>query len=537
MSLPLRQSPRKAKTASTGAAAAWNTLLSGGRKKQTISTTTVVAADTQPSNMKSGSRGRPPKSAAVAVTEMTTETENTTKTTKTAKMTTTRIKEEEVSPDKASKVSKTASAVKSAALKLATKASTASLKRKAKDEPEDEDDRHGLEVKAAIKTEEDVSMRTNVEDVKGATAAKTSKATKRAKTADDAPLAERTDVATLKKAMYIGAHISSAGGVQNAVPNSVHVGGNAFALFLKSQRKWQNPALADDTRDAFHAACAAHGYDAARHCLPHGSYLVNLAQPDPAKADQAYTNFVDDLRRCDALGIRLYNFHPGAAVAGSGTREAALGRIAAALNRAHADTAPSKVVTVIENMAGGGTTVGDRFEDLAAIIAQIDDKTRVGVCIDTCHAFAAGYDLRTPDAFDKVVADFDRIVGLQYLRAFHVNDSKAPLASRRDLHANIGTGFLGLRAFHSLVNNDAFAGLPMVLETPIDRVGANGKEFEDHQVWADEIKLLESLIGMDADTDGFRAKEEALQTEGAKERKRVQEQVDKKSVKDAKKKK
>lgn len=474
-------------------------------------------------------RGRP-KSAVAAVTETKTET------TKTAKTTTTRIKEEEDSPTKNSKVAKTASAVNTAALKLAAKASTASLKRKAKDEPED-DDEH-LEVKAEIKAEEEVETKVvaaSKEDVKSA--AKKAKATKKAKTDDDAPLAERTDVATLKKAMYIGAHVSSAGGVQNSVPNAAHVGGNAFALFLKSQRKWQNPALADDTRDAFHAACAEHGYDAARHCLPHGSYLVNLAQPDEAKADQAYTNFVDDLRRCDALGIRLYNFHPGAAVAGSGTREAALGRIAAALNRAHADTAPSKVVTVIENMAGGGTTVGDRFEDLAAIIAQIDDKTRVGVCIDTCHAFAAGYDLRTPTAFDKVVADFDRIVGLKYLCAFHVNDSKAPLASRRDLHANIGTGFLGLRAFHSLVNHDAFAGLPMVLETPIERVGANGKEFEDRQVWADEIKLLESLIGMDADTDDFKAKERALQAEGAKERKRVQEQVDKKSAKDAKKKK
>lgn len=447
------------------------------------------------------------------------------------KTTTTRIKEEEVSPVKTSKVSRTASAAKATALKLAAKASTASLKRKAKDEPEEDNDEH-LQVKNEVKAEEDVK------DVKPvATPAKTPKATKKAKTDDDEPLADRTDVKTLNKAMYIGAHVSSAGGVQNSVPNSVHVGGNAFALFLKSQRKWSNPALADDTRDAFHAACAEHGYDSARHCLPHGSYLVNLAQPDKDKADQAYTNFVDDLRRCDALGIRLYNFHPGAAVAGSGTREAALGRIAAALNRAHADTAPSKVVAVIENMAGGGTTVGDKFEDLAAIIDQIEDQTRVGVCIDTCHAFAAGYDLRTPEAFDKVVAEFDRIVGLKYLRAFHVNDSKAPLNSRRDLHANIGTGFLGLRAFHSLVNTDAFAGLPMVLETPIDRVGANGKEFEDRQVWADEIKLLESLIGMDADTDDFKAKEKALQAEGAKERKRVQEQVDKKSAKDAKKKK
>lgn len=320
-------------------------------------------------------------------------------------------------------------------------------------------------------------------------------------------------------------------GVQNSVANAQHIGGNAFALFLKSQRTWRNPPLAADARDGFRAQCAALGYDAAQHCLPHGSYLVNLAQPDAAKAEQAYENFVDDLRRCAALGIRLYNFHPGAAVAGTGTREAAMGRIAAALNRAHRDTAPSDVVTVIENMAGGGTTVGWRFEELRTIIDQVDDQSRVGVCLDTCHAFAAGYDLRTPESFAAVVAEFDRVVGLSYLRAVHLNDSKAPLDSRRDLHANIGTGFLGLRAFHSLVNHDAFAGLPIVLETPIDRPDKNGKSVEDRQIWADEIKLLESLIGMDADSDAFQAKAKELQARGASERKRLQEQVDKKAKK------
>ncbi|CAK7268962.1 DNA-(apurinic or apyrimidinic site) lyase [Sporothrix epigloea] len=419
------------------------------------------------------------------------------------------------------------------------KASVASRKRKAKEETQEEQQADAepetpvsataAKAKANVKAEKD-----DLEVKAVATPAKKSKAAKKAKT-DDEPLASRTDVTQLKKAMYIGAHVSSAGGVQNSVSNAAHIGGNAFALFLKSQRKWQNPPLADDARDAFHAACAEAEFDASRHCLPHGSYLVNLAQAEEAKLDQAYTTFVDDLRRCDALGICLYNFHPGA-VAGNGTRESALDRIAAALNRAHADTAPSKVVTVIENMAGQGTTVGDRFEDLAAIIAQIDDKTRVGVCIDTCHAFAAGYDLRTPESFNKVIAEFDRIVGLQYLRAVHLNDSKAPLASHRDLHANIGTGFLGLRAFHSLVNNDAFAGLPMVLETPIDRVGSDGKESENRQVWADEIKLLESLIGMDPESDEFKMKEKALQAEGAEERARLQEQVNKKSAKDVKKK-
>ncbi len=209
----------------------------------------------------------------------------------------------------------------------------------------------------------------------------------------------------------------------------------------------------------------------------------------------------------------------------------ACARIAAQLNRAHAAT--SSVVTVLENMCGSGNVVGGRFEDLRDIIALVDDKARVGVCLDTCHTFAAGYDLRTPEAFAKTVAEFDAVVGLKYLRAFHLNDSKAPFASHRDLHANIGTGFLGLRAFHSVVNHEAFQGLPMVLETPIDEKGADGKTVENKQVWADEIKLLESLIGMDAESAEFKEKEAALQAKGASERQKIQEQVDKKAEKDA----
>lgn len=313
--------------------------------------------------------------------------------------------------------------------------------------------------------------------------------------------------------------------------NATHIGANAFALFLKSQRKWASPALKDSDRDAFHAAAKAQSYDPSLHVLPHGSYLVNLAQADATKADQAYGNFVDDLRRCDDLGIGLYNFHPGST--GGEPLPAALGRIAAQLNRSHAET--SRVVTVLENMCGHGNTVGGRFEDLRDVIAGVDDKARVGVCLDTCHAFAAGYDLRTPAAFAATMAEFDRVVGLKYLRALHLNDSKAPLGSHRDLHANIGTGFLGLRAFHSVMACDALRGLPMVLETPIDRMGPDGKTVEDKQVWADEIKLLEWLIDADPESDEFKAKEKELWEKGAGERTRVQEQVDKKAEKDAKK--
>lgn len=266
--------------------------------------------------------------------------------------------------------------------------------------------------------------------------------------------------------------------------------------------------------------------------LPHGSYLVNLAQADKAKADQAFDNFVDDLRRCESLGISLYNFHPGST--GGAPMAEATARIASQLNRAHA-AVPGTVVTVLENMCGAGNVVGGRLEDLRAIIDGVEDKSRVGVCIDTCHAFAAGYDLRTPEAFAATMADFDRVVGLRYLRALHLNDSKAPFASHRDLHANIGTGFLGLRAFHSVVNYDGFQDLPMVLETPIDRKGADGKTVEDKKIWADEIKLLEWLIGADPDSDEFKEKEKALSAQGEAERKRIQQQVDAKSAKDAKK--
>ncbi|KAM0486771.1 hypothetical protein ACHAPX_000034 [Trichoderma viride] len=338
-------------------------------------------------------------------------------------------------------------------------------------------------------------------------------------------LAERTAVSGLGKAMYIGAHVSAAGGVQNAVTNAVQIGANSFALFLKSQRKWSNPPITAEAKNGFISQCKEHHYHANAHALPHGSYLVNLAQADKDKAKQAYDSFVDDLDRCEQLGIKLYNFHPGST--GGDTKAAAIKRITTQLNKAHKAT--KTVITVLENMAGSGNVVGSTWEDLRDIIALVEDKSRVGVCIDTCHAFAAGYDLRTPETFKKTVNSFNEIVGANYLKAFHLNDSKAPFNSNRDLHANIGTGFLGLRAFHSLMNHAEFQDKPMVLETPIDRKGADGKSVEDKQIWADEIKLLESLIGMDPETEDFKKLEKELQAKGSDERKKIQDQVDKKS--------
>jgi len=318
--------------------------------------------------------------------------------------------------------------------------------------------------------------------------------------------------------------------------NSVHIGGNAFALFLKSQRKWVNPPLLATAADGFHAECKNHGYKQNEHVVPHGSYLVNLAHTDPDRTKQAYDSFVDDLKRCEKLGIKLYNFHPG--VANSTTRELAIAHLALNINKAIAQT--STVVALLENMAAGGNVLGSTWEDLKEIIDLVDDKSRVGVCLDTCHAFAAGYDLRTPEAFSATLAEFDRVVGFKYLRAVHVNDSKAPFASHRDLHANIGTGFLGLRAFHNLVNDERFTGLPLILETPIEVRDADGvvvkdaagKPMQDRGIDASEIKLLESLVGMDVDGEEFKKLEADLARKGRPERERLEEQIGKKVEKE-----
>jgi len=386
------------------------------------------------------------------------------------------------------------------------------------------------------------------------------------------PLAART----VGHSLYIGAHVSSAGGVHNTVTNAVHVGANAFACFLKSQRKWQNPELSNEHQTLFSAHCKDHKYDGGAHVVPHGSYLVNLAHTDAARTKQAYDSFIDDLDRCRRLGIKLYNFHPGNS-GGAESREEAIQHLAKQLNKAHADASSGDVVTLLETMASEGNTIGGTFEDLADTIKLVDAKERVGVCLDTCHVFAAGYDLRTPQAFKKTMDAFDTIVGFKYLRALHVNDSKAPLDSHRDLHANIGTGFLGLRSFHNLMNEPRLAGLPMVLETPIDvpapgqeadaaqaaagadqedqsdaeeeeaeaeaeaqsqgarkgkKTTAPKKTIEDKGIWAREIKMLESLVGMDVESEEFRKMERELREQGRAERERIQGQIDRKAAKD-----
>lgn len=344
--------------------------------------------------------------------------------------------------------------------------------------------------------------------------------------ADMAPLAARAT----RTALRIGAHVSAAGGVQNSVGNAVHIGANAFALFLKSQRKWANPPLQGQQAGEFISACKQHEYNAGKHIVPHGSYLVNLAQADADKGRQAYESFVDDLQRCDTLGIKLYNFHPGNT--GGQPRSEALKRIAERLNQAHAAT--SSVVTLLENMAGQGNVIGSTWADLGAIISHVADKSRVGVCLDTCHAFAAGHELRSPASLTTLLDDLEQHCGKGMLRALHVNDSKAPLGSHRDLHANLGTGYLGLAAFHALVNEPRLHGLPMLLETPIDTKDAvTGKIVEDRAVWAREIKLLESLVGMDIHSREFVELDNRLAALGQAERARIADQVSRTKTKSA----
>ncbi|KAH5170713.1 hypothetical protein HBI24_237900 [Parastagonospora nodorum] len=354
------------------------------------------------------------------------------------------------------------------------------------------------------------------------------KAARTKKQDDQSPLELRTKNSPL----IVGAHVSTAGGVQHSIPNIVHIGGNSFAIFLKSQRKWESVALTPEVANLFIAGCKEHGIDAAKCCLPHGSYLVNLAHPDPARKKQAFDSFLNDLERCNTLGIKLYNFHPGNANAT--TREEGIRLIAQNINEAHQDKASGDVVAVLETMASLGNTIGGTFADLAEIIKLVDDKARVGVCLDTCHVFAAGYDLRTPEAYAATMKEFDDVIGLKYLKALHMNDSKAPLSSYRDLHANIGTGFLGLSSFHNIVNDKRLHGLPMVLETPVDSVDENGKKTDDKGIWAREIKVLESLVGMDIESDEFKELETKLHVQGQSERDKVNDQVERKKIKDAK---
>jgi deoxyribonuclease-4 len=276
---------------------------------------------------------------------------------------------------------------------------------------------------------------------------------------------------------YIGAHVSAAGGVENAPLNAQKIGATAFALFTKNQRQWAAPPLTAESIAAFKSNCDKFGYKP-QQILPHDSYLINLGHPEKDALQKSRDAFLDEMQRCEQLGLDRLNFHPGGHL-NKITEDECLATIASSINWALNKT--SGVVAVIENTAGQGTNLGFSFYHLKKIIDQVDDKTRVGVCIDTCHAYSAGYDIKTKAGFEQVFKEFDEVVEFKYLKGMHLNDSKKELGSRVDRHDSLGKGTLGLEVFDSIINDSRFDGIPLILETP------------DEELWADEIKLLKNM--------------------------------------------
>lgn len=276
---------------------------------------------------------------------------------------------------------------------------------------------------------------------------------------------------------YIGAHVSASGGVENAPLNAHAIGATAFALFTKNQRQWVAQPLSERSIALFKERCAEFGYTA-KQILPHDSYLINLGSPDSEGLEKSRAAFLDEMKRCEQLGLDRLNFHPGSHL-NKISEEECLQRIAESINIALDRT--QGVTAVIENTAGQGSNLGNKFEQIRYIIDRVEDKTRVGVCIDTCHTYSAGYDIATPEAFNETFMQFDNIIGFDYLRGIHLNDTKKPLASRVDRHESIGLGLLAGDLFSLLMRDKRFDEMPIILETP------------DETRWAEEIAYLKSL--------------------------------------------
>ena len=276
---------------------------------------------------------------------------------------------------------------------------------------------------------------------------------------------------------YFGPHVSASGGVEFAPVNAKEVGATAFALFTRNQRQWVSKPLAEESVALFKQRCVEYGYDA-RYILPHDSYLINLGHPQQEGLEKSRAAFYDEMHRCEQLGLTMLNFHPGSHL-NEISVDACLSRIAESINIALDKT--QGVTAVIENTAGQGSNVGFSFYHLAQIIDQVEDKGRVGVCLDTCHTYSAGYDIR--DNYEAVWAEFGEVVGYDYLRAMHLNDTKKALGSRVDRHESIGLGLLGVPFFEKFMKDVRFDNIPLILETP------------DEARWAEEIQWLKSLEG------------------------------------------
>lgn len=275
---------------------------------------------------------------------------------------------------------------------------------------------------------------------------------------------------------FVGAHVSAAGGVDQAVLRAHEIKATAFALFTKNQRQWKAAPLSAEVIDKFKKNCELYGYGPSQ-ILPHDSYLINLGHPEEDALEKSRDAFLDEMQRCEQLGIELLNFHPGSHLNKIDV-DKCLQKIAQSINITLEKT--QNVTAVIENTAGQGTNLGYRFEHLATIIDGVEDKSRVGVCIDTCHTFAAGYDLRTIEDCEKTFAEFEKIVGFQYLKAMHLNDAKSELASRVDRHHSLGEGNIGKVPFSYIMQDKRFDGIPLILETI------------NPDIWPDEIAWLKS---------------------------------------------
>lgn len=274
---------------------------------------------------------------------------------------------------------------------------------------------------------------------------------------------------------FIGAHVSASGGVEAAPVNAHEIGANAFALFTKNQRQWVAKPLTGDSIELFKENCDKYAFDS-RYILPHDSYLINLGHPEAEGLEKSRAAFLDEMQRCEQLGLKLLNFHPGSHL-NKISVEGCLDKVAESINITLDKT--KGVTAVIENTAGQGSNVGNEFWQLKYIIDRVEDKTRVGVCLDTCHTYSAGYDIVAD--YDNVFKEFDATVGFNYLRGIHLNDTKKALGSRVDRHDSIGKGLLGMDFFQCFMKDVRFDNIPIILETP------------DESLWAEEIKLLRSF--------------------------------------------
>ena len=277
---------------------------------------------------------------------------------------------------------------------------------------------------------------------------------------------------------FIGAHVSAAGGVENAPVNAHEIGAKAFALFTKNQRQWKAAPLTEKSIELFKERCKEFGFDM-DYVLPHDSYLINLGHPVEENLNKSRNAFLDEMQRCEQLGINRLNFHPGSHL-NKIEIDACLDRIAESINIALDQT--EGVTAVIENTAGQGTNLGHTFEQLAHIIDKVEDKSRVGICIDTAHTLAAGYEIRTEESYKETFQLFDDIVGFEYLKGIHLNDSKKEVGTKVDRHDSIGKGVMGMTLFELMMKDSRFDKMPIILETP------------DPEIWAEEIKMLYKLV-------------------------------------------